>query len=273
MALLLVSCIGAATASEPAAVRNQVESTLLVKGMIDLDANGRVDGYTLERQETLPPGIIALFARVVPQWRFEPVQIGGKASATRESMSLRLVAKKLDNGNFRAEIRGAHFGQARPGESVSGANFSPPNYPEAAAKSGVGGIAYLVLKIARDGRVEDAVAEQVNLRVIDGKREMKLWRELLARAALQAATRWTFKPPTAGEEVGAKYWSVRVPVDFIAGQHKIKDHEWQAYVPGPRQAIPWIADSSALPAADALAAGGVYPLNSAPRLLTSLNPS
>lgn len=273
MALLLVSCVGAAAAKGPAAVRKQVESTMLVEGTIDLDSQGRVERYTLDRQETLPPAIIGMFARVLPQWRFEPVEVDGQATAVRSDMSLRLVAKKLDNGNFNVEIRGAHFGQDKPGESVSSAKLLPPRYPQVAVEMGAGGTVYIVLKVARDGRVQEAIAEQVNLRIIASERQMATLRALLADAALNAAKRWTFIPPTRGDEVDAAFWSVRVPVDFIPmDARQPKAHEWHAYVPGPRQPIPWYDDSSLSSAADALGAGGVYPLNAGLRLLTALDP-
>lgn len=273
MALLLVSCVGTAAASGLATVRKQVESTMLVEGTIDLDSQGRVEHYTLEHQEALPPAIVKMLARVLPQWRFEPVEVDGQATAVRSDMSLRLVAKKLDNGNFAVEIRGAHFGQDKPGESVSSAKLLPPRYPQVAVEMGAGGTVYLVLKIARDGRVQEAIAEQVNLRIIANERAMATLRTLLADAALKAAKRWTFTPPTRGEEVDAAFWSVRVPVDFfLMDDRRPKDHEWHAYVPGPRQPIPWRDDTSLSSAADALGAGGVYPLDTGLRLLTALDP-
>lgn len=274
MALLLVCWVGVAVASGPAEVRKQIESTLLVKGTIDMDAQGRVERYSIEHRETLPPSIVGLIARVVPQWRFEPVQVDGRASAARTNMSLRLVAKKLDSGDFTVEIRGAQFYAAQPEARFGKGRLAPPHYPEDAAFAGVGGTAYIVLKVARDGRVEEAIAEQVNLRIVASERDMARFRKMFADAALKAAKRWTFTPPTVGEGVDEPFWSARVPVDFIApNRREVKDHEWNAYVPGPRQAIPWIAHSFGLPAADALAAGGVYPLNAGPRLLSALDPS
>lgn len=254
MALLLVSWVGMAVASGPKAVRKQVESSLLVTGTIDLDAQGRVERYTIERQEQLPQPIAGLIARVVPQWRFEPVLVDGAATAARTNMSLRLVARKLDSGDFSVEIRGAQF-YAAPPEAPIGSRLAPPHYPRDADFAGVGGTVYLVLKIARDGRVEDLVAEQVNLRIVAGERDMTRWREMFADAALRAAKRWRFTMPS-DSGTDEPFWSVRVPVAFIAPDQRVaKADEWTAYVPGPRQAIPWIADSLRLPAADALADG------------------
>lgn len=275
-ALLLACCVGAVSAAGPASVREQVEATLLVKGTIDIGADGGVDGYTIEQQEQLPEGIAGVIDRVVPRWRFEPVHVGGRAARVRAGMNLRLVARKLDNGDFAVQIRDAGFNQeSEPGELVIGDQIRPPRYPPDALRTGVSGTVYLALKVGRDGRVEEAMAEQVNLRVVGSERQMRLSRELLAKAALAAARYWTFKTPTTGEHQDDPYWSVRTPVSFeIQGKPVPEDHQWHAYVPGPRQTIPWFTDDDREPsAADALAAGGVYPLNGGPRLLTSLDPT
>jgi len=272
--LVLVSCVGVAFAAGPSAVRKQIESSLLVDGTIDINPDGSVAGYALPREKGLPSGIVEMIARVVPRWRFEPIKLANGTTRARATMSLRLVAKMLDKKNFSVEIRAAQFGGDTPGEALSAKSLmTAPRYPERAARAGVGGTVYTALKIGRDGRVQEAMAEQVNLRVIADEASMGRWRDLLAKAALRAAMHWTFLPPTKGEEVDAPYWSARVPVDFVAPDTKQPDeHQWHAYVPGPRAAIPWRKDDSDA-GADALAGGGVYPLDGGPRLLTALNPS
>ena len=273
MGLLLMSCVGAVSAGGPSAVRKQVESSLLVKGTIDLHADGSVAGYALDKPDAVPEGIVGMIARAVPMWRFEPIEITSGATRARANMSMRIVAKKTDSGDFNVQIRGAQFfGQERPGESVTSAKLQPPAYPEMAARSGVGGTVYTVVKIGRDGRVEDAIVEQVNLRVISNARDMEQWRAVLAKAALRAVKDWTFNPPTTGEEVGKPYWTARVPIEFVAPDQRLPtEDKWEAYVPGPRQTASWITQDSGAEAADALAGGGVYPVGTGPRLLTALN--
>lgn len=264
---------GAVFAGGPGAVRKQIESSLLVKGTIDIGADGRVLGHALERRESLPAGVVGMIDQAVPQWRFEAVELREGTTRARAPMSLRIVAKKLDEDSFTVQIRGAQFGSYAPDETPSSRQMTPPRYPHAAAYAGVGGTVYTVLRIGRDGQVEDAVAEQVNLRVIASEAVMMRWRKVLAQAALHAARRWAFNPPTKGEDVDAPYWSVRVPVDFIAPDQKQPlEHEWHAYVPGPRETIPWEPDASPM-GADALVAGGVYPVGRGPRLLTPLGES
>lgn len=270
IAALLAASVGHAVAAGPAAVRKQIESSLLVKGTIDITAEGRVVEYALEGKDALADSVIELIDSAVPHWRFEPVELRNGTTRARASMSVRLVAKKLDDDSYMVALRGAQFGNDAPGESPAGKDMRPPAYPQNAVRAGVGGTVYTVLRVGRDGRVEEAIAEQVNLRVVASEAAMEQWRRTLAKAALQTARRWTFDPPTKGEEVDAPYWSVRVPVDFVApGTKEPKASQWHAYIPGPRERIPWKTDEGDA-GADALAAGGVYPVGRGPRLLTAL---
>jgi hypothetical protein len=266
-AALAVSGAGSALAQTRADVRKQIETSLVAEGTIDITADGLVLDHALKRPDELPKSVVEMIARTVRQWRFEPVVLNPGTTRARAPMSIRLVAKKLDDGRFSVELRGAQFGTHAPAESVKSVKLTPPQYPEDAVYAGVGGTVYVVLRVGRDGRVEDLVAEQVNLRAIARERDMEDWRKTLARAALAAARKWTFDPPKQGDDVDAEYWVVRVPVDFVApGQSAPAEHEWHAYVPGPRAVIPWAADSSP---ADALAAGSVQPIGRGLRLMTS----
>lgn len=274
VAVLLASLGATALASGAGAVRKQIESSMLVEGSIDINADGSVAGYALPGEKDLPRGVVVMIDRVVPQWRFEPVELREGATRARATMSLRFVAKKLDDGKVSVEIRAARFGDDTPAESVlSKDKLAAPRYPEAAVRAGVGGTVYMALKIGRDGHVEEAIAQQVNLRIVASEALMRRWRDLLSQTALRAAKDWTFLPPAKGEDVDAPYWTVSVPVDFVAPGAKDPGREqWHTYVPGPRAQIPWRADKSDA-GGDALAAGGVYPLDGGPRLLTALNPS
>ncbi|MEG3193430.1 protein tonB [Lysobacter sp. D1-1-M9] len=272
MAMLLLVCASGAVAAGPSAVRKQIEASLLVKGTLDIDASGAVVGHELERRDDLPPGVVEMIGKAMPHWRFELVALEDGTSPARVDMSLRIVAKELDDDSFSVHIRGARFGQHQPGEIVSAKSLAPPRYPSAAVDSGVGGTVYLVVKVGRDGSVEEVVAEQVNLRIVAREREMIRWRRVLAQAAVRRAKDWTFNPPPRGDEVDEPYWSARVPVDFtFADAREPNEHEWNAYVPGPRERVPWLSEPSD-DGADAIAAGGIYPVGGGPRLLTSLDP-
>ncbi len=252
-----------ATAGSPAEVRKQIESSMLVTGEVAVTADGRVDTITLDQPEKLPPGIVDFVQAQVRDWTFEPVLRDGRAVPARSRMSVRVVGRKIDDDRATIAIRNAAFPGPAPaeGESVSSKSMRPPSYPPAAASGGATGTTYLVLKIGRDGKVIDAVVEQVNLTVVARENDMVKLRQMFANASLAAARRWTFSPPTIGEMAGEEYWSARVPVEYLLDGQKpgTAYGRWQSYVPGPRNSIPWKEDSdSAGFSPDALAGGGVY---------------
>lgn len=269
--LLCAVAVGAANRTE---VRKQVEASMVVTGTIDIEPDGSVSAHTVDRSEALPEGVTALLAQAIPGWRFEPVVVDGKPVPVRVKMGVRLVAKQKDDGDYLLGIRSANFGDGREavGTGVVAKRMQPPRFPEHAARSGIAGTAFLVLRVNREGQVEDAVAERVNLRVVGSQAQMQRGRKVLADASLAAARRWTFTVPTTGPEADEAFWSVRVPVDYTFGADEPKYGEWQAYVPGPYQRPAWItpedADSSS--GSDALIAGAVYMVGGGPKLLTPL---
>ncbi|HEY0504296.1 MAG TPA: energy transducer TonB, partial [Lysobacter sp.] len=199
--------------------------------------------------------------------------IDGKPARVRTVMSVRLVAKPLPDNNFDVRIAAADFGAPGEDEFVStGKPLRRPRYPEQAAMSGVRGTVYVIVRVGRDGKVQDAMAEQVNLRVVDTESEMNRWRDMLADATLATARKWTFVPPTKGEEVDAPFWLARVPVDYqMPNDEAPRPGRWEAYIPGPRQSAPWLGGMDTSLGADAVAGGGIFPLQGGPRLLTPLD--
>lgn len=191
-------------------------------------------------------------------------------------MSVRLVGKSAGKDQMTVSIRGAEFGdyQARPeAERITGRKMTPPSYPESAAQVGAQGTVYLLVRIAPDGSVSDVATEQVNLRIIASEPQMNLFRNQFARTATVAARRWTFKPPSQGEDARQTQWVVRVPVDFTFGE-KRKYGQWEAYVPGPRERIAWAQQDDPAFSPDALPDGGIYLAGSkGPKLLTPLTES
>jgi hypothetical protein len=278
IALLSLLCMPMlALANGPGAVRKQIESSMVVTGEVEITEAGQVAVVELDEPAKLPPGIVDFVHGQVSQWTFEPVVREGRAVPARSRMSVRVVGKRIDNDAATITIRNAAFPgpEPREGEAVASVAMRPPGYPEWAARGGAQGTAYLVLKIGRDGKVIDAIAEQVNLKVVASEQSMAKLRALFADSSLAAARSWTFRPPTVGEEAEAEYWSVRVPVDYTLHNAKRRPGygRWEAYVPGPRQTIPW-ADESESPgfSPDALADGGLYMAGASEtlRLLTSL---
>lgn len=278
--LSLLLCSALALAAGPGAVRKQVESSMLVTGTVEVDTAGDVRGFAIDHRDALPAAIVELVGKSVPAWKFEPVLVDGVPANVKTSMGLRIVARQLDEQRYNVDIRSASFGEhqrdgadASATDTLTSRSMRPPSYPTAAAQSGVTGTAYLLLRIGKQGTVEEVVAEQVNLRVIASEADMNRWRQLLERSALGAARKWTFNPPRSGDDADAAFWSARVPVDFrLHNQPETKQGQWEAYVPGPRQIAPWLRkDELATSGADALAAGGLYQVGRGLRLLTPLD--
>lgn len=270
-ALLLLSC--AASAAGPGAVRKQIESSMRVTGTIEVSPDGSVRTYAIDHAEEIPKGLLAFIQQNVDQWKFDPVTVDGKAVGVRNKMSLRVVAKKLNDDEYDVRLQAASFDPftVEAGRQITSKSMPPPRFPEEAAMSGAAGTAYLILKVGRDGNVEDVVTEQVNLHIVGTEGQMERWRNLFGKASMQAARKWQFIPPVLGEDAGEAYWTVRVPVDFKFSRKETKYGQWEAYVPGPRQKHPWSEDSGDGDSPEALAAGGVHTVgNGGLRLLTPL---
>ncbi|HEY0334943.1 MAG TPA: protein tonB [Stenotrophomonas sp.] len=268
--------VAASASATPSSVRKQIESSLLVTGTVDIEPDGSVSVLAIDKEDKLPESVVTFVRESGMQWRFEPVVRDGKAVRARSPMSVRVVAKKLEGNEYRITLAGASFDRydAEDPEQVSAIKTTPPTYPEKAWRVGAAGSAYLVVKVGLDGKVQEAVVEQVNLRVAGTEMEMRMLRGVFAKNALAAAKDWTFRPPTQGKRAQAPFWSVRVPVSFTLQGLPTEDSygKWISYIPGPRQVAPWAQDEEGAGfSPDTLADGGVYMANGrSPRLLTPL---
>ena len=259
LGLLCLLLAGAALASGPT-VRERVEASMVVTGTIKVAPDGTVAGYTLDRAERIAPTVIEVIRKAVTRWTFEPVLLDGKPVIAKARMSLRLVARPIGEGRFEVGIRSAYFGEAD--HAMKRDMSTRPRYPEPAIYKRVQGTVYLALRIDRAGKVDDAFAEQVNLRVITSDTRLKRWRELLAESSLAAARHWTFAPAAADD--ARRYRVVRVPVAYAL--HEMGSSEpdlygqWVGYVPGPIEPSPWFdADTMLSGRSDALPEdGGIY---------------
>jgi hypothetical protein len=271
-ALALALVIGQAQAGV-AEVRKQVEASRVVMGLVDVDAEGNVRSFSLDDEGALPEVVITQLRASAAQWRFAPYLVEGRATPVKSTMSARMLATPLSDGKYTVRIGGIQFFPiVDEATTVRPEKLTPPDYPPDAARAGGSATVYAVVKVGRDGKVEDAVAEQVNLHEVGTERELRLLRRAFANAVLRAAKAWTFSPPTRGADADKPYWSMRVPVVFrLANFTAEEDGYWQQYVPGPRQLVPWEAGADSVSAnADALPAGGAYPVGSGLRLLTPL---
>ena len=272
---LLVSVFAAA--ASPMAVRKQAESSLLVTGAIDITADGKVVGYTLDKPEKLPTGIVEMLARMAPDWTFEPLALGGKA-VSRSQMDLQFVAKKLGDGNFTITLRSASFDSPSPESrpSIDKRSFHKPSYPVAAMEGAmVSGTVYLVVRYDHTGTIVDIDAERVDLRVIGSEAQMTRWRDTLARTTLSTAKHWRLVVPEAALPPGQTHGTGRIPVHYAVTEDDNTDRpvygRWETYIPGPRKVIPWWdATPMARTAPDALAPGAFHDASTGRRLLTPL---
>jgi hypothetical protein len=265
-------------ASGADAVRKQAQASMLVMGSIDVAPDGSVQSYAIDHADKLPPVVVELLDKNVPTWKFEPVCVDGKPVLATAKMSLRIVARRSDDHHFSAGIVGAQFGQDHEvaTDSISYKTREQPHYPAMAVENRVSGTVYLLLRVGRQGQVEDAATEQVNLGVYASEVDMERFRSVLATAALKASEQWTFNVPTTGKHVTDDYWVARVPVNFSLSADRKPDlyGQWQSYVPGPRQLVPWIEKGRLMAGdADATPAGGIYQLEQGLHLTTSLGGS
>jgi Gram-negative bacterial TonB protein C-terminal len=250
---------GAALAGDPGAVRKQVEASMVVTGSIGVTQQGTVRAYTIDHPEKLPPLIIDLIGKSVPRWTFQPVLRDGRPVVAKANMSLRLVARPTGDGKFEIAVRSAYFGDDSHG--IRQDKSTPPRYPKQAIRGRVEGTVYLALRVDREGNVADVAAQQVNLRVVAGDNEMKRWRDVFAKATVDAARAWTFTPAEASDH--ALYRDVRVPVSYELSEGPIAKKpvygQWETYVPGPQEPVPWSdTDRMLTGGVDALPGDGVY---------------
>jgi TonB family protein len=240
MSLSMVAAGGQAQTAS--AVRKTVESTVLVTGEIQIAADGHVDGYSVDQQDKLPSEALQLLGQALPAWTFEPIERDGARVAARSRMTVRLVARKVEDG-YQMSVRSAEFGgDPAPGETIAKVRMDPPTYPMSAARSGASGTVFLLIEVGRDGRVLHADAAQTNLTVVSNARDMASWRTLFEKSAVNAARAWTFAPPTVGNSAAAASWVIRVPVQYaFKGMREEGYGKWEVYIPGPRNPVPWMS--------------------------------
>ncbi len=238
-------------------VRKQVEASMRVTGEITVDEQGQVASYTLDEPAKLPPGIVKFVQDNIAHWKFAPPVIEGRPVRLRNNMSVLLVANRQEDGDYLMRVQAVSFDpqQTDAGYEVASRVMTPPRYPMAAARAGVGGIVFLALRIGRDGNVQEVAAEQVNLKAVATENQMNKFRQMLATASIDTARRWSFDPPVRGEQAAADSWTLRVPVEFSLGDALPRYGEWVKYVPGPRSMPGWVDETQARESPEAMAAG------------------
>ena len=256
LGLGLMVVANAAKAQEVGIASSQVEISLLVKGEITIGEDGEVVEYTLEDPGKLPPSVVQFIRASVAGWAFEPRRGTANLVKLRSRMNLLLVAREVEGGDFLMRLQAASFipESTADGLAVAASGLKPPRYPKEAAIGGAQGTVYLILKVGRDGRVLDVVAEQVNLRLLESEKKMAELRKLFADASIRTARKWQFASTAGGADAGAEFRSVRVPVDFSLDEPPPYGG-WTAYIPGPRAKAAWVDEELAGDSPEAMTAG------------------
>lgn len=227
------------------AEKRPVELGMQLQGEIRVDSQGKVVGHAIKDAEKVPEAVRRFVDASVRSWVFAPPVVEGRSVELANTMSLLVVARPQEDGGYKLRIQAATFDPVDPkaGYEVTSNELSPPGLPKKLPARMYGDVrVYLVLKVGRDGRVEDAFAEQVNLLTTDGDpwgaSEM---RDIFGQASAETARRWTFFPPTRGAQANAAYWTVRIPVTYRAGSvPPVEFGRWEPYWPGPRKTADWV---------------------------------
>jgi hypothetical protein len=272
---MLVAFLAMATMAAQASSIKDIESSTVVSGTIVLAKDGTVQAAVVDDAAKYGQPIADLVHKAALQWRFRPVLVHGEPVLAKASMHVRVVLKKMSDGNFNARVKGATFGDsnANSTDALQDADKkTPPQYPKAAIRGRVQGTVYPALRVDRSGHVVEAVAEQVNLGNTGPERILKQYREILAESALKAARRWSYAIPTTGPLAGQDSWTAHVPVNYALNEMGAPrpDRTWLSYVPGPYTPAPWV-DKPDTNAADALADDTVRTDGAGPTLLSSIN--
>ena len=254
-----------------------IESSAVVSGTIVLAKDGTVQTAVIDDGAKYGQPIADMVRKAALQWRFQPVLRHDEPVVAKSSMHVRVVLKRMPDGNYRARIKGATFGDSSTDSTDTLHNTGDnkriqPQYPMAAIRGRVQGTVYLALRVDRNGHVVEAVAEQVNLGNTGPERILKQYRAILAESALKAARRWSYAIPTTGPLAREDSWTAHVPVNYalnVLGAPK-PDRTWVSYVPGPYTPAPWI-DKPDMNAADALADDAVRTDGAGPTLLSPLS--
>ncbi|MEZ5465276.1 MAG: energy transducer TonB [Lysobacteraceae bacterium] len=243
--------------------RASIEQSMLLTGTISVDTEGRVIDFSLDKSDRIPEAVRSFVGDRVVGWEFEPMKVDGKPAIAKNRMTMRVIAKHLDEERVEVRLSGVTF---QPLEKNSKTQVRmprrplPPSYPSSARRAGVQGTVYLNARIARDGRVADTNVSQVDLRILDRPERSKRWREMLGDKVTRAVKSWKFQPPTEGGLADDEYWDVVVPVSFGLVGNEVRYGQWQFYVPGPYSPAPWkvtdVGSDSA--SVNALVGGGIY---------------
>ncbi|BFI96507.1 MAG: hypothetical protein RSP_20170 [Rhodanobacter sp.] len=274
---LFAALLAITAAAAQASTLKDVESSAVVNGTLVLAKDGTVETAVIDTPAKYGQPIADMVRKAALQWRFHPVLRDNQPVVAKASMHVRVVLKKMPDGNYNARIKGASFGDyfTNSTDALRMTERSKkifPHFPEAAVRNNVPGTVYLALHVDRSGHVIDAVAEQVDLNRLGTDSELQHYRKILADAVLDVARKWTYIPPTTGYLAKQDSWTVHTAISFSRVDSDLpwEGGVWQTYVPGPYTPAPWV-DKPDVNATDTLADGELQTDGAGPSLLAPLN--
>ena len=230
----------AANARDQRRLIEKTEMSMLVKGGIDMRPDGSVERYSIDHSEKLSPAVTQMIGAQVSAMAVRAVLVDGKPVNAHTNMSLRIVAKPVDEQNFSVRIQSASTGGK--------GDAAPYKRPEKdfAQTHGAGALVdrldgpnlYLALKIGTDGRCWMRLSKQPDLRLGyqmsgDGE-ERKMGRG-------GSWKRWTAMGRTGHRPNRYLAWNIG-PHGFREGTVPPSESgygEWRAYIPRPCTPVPW----------------------------------
>lgn len=277
--LLCMLASGAALATGWAAANKRAEDGMLIRGTIAVAPDGSVAKFSIEQDDKLPPAVREMLAKAIPAWKFAPVAVGSAQGEAQAPMGLRVVAQPVGKGSYKIGVVSAWFGQVagNPAETISFRHEVAPGFPMNAARAGVTGTVYALVQIGPDGKVLDAVAAQVDLRILASDEQLAAWRKVFADYTVDALRKDSFNVPSSGPQAGKPYWVAGVQVSYYllgsyvpaSAREPLYGH-WQTYVPGPLHKPAWVQDPQLASSANAMPAGGIRVASTQLHLLTPL---
>lgn len=239
--VLLFALAGPTAAQTRSGLMKQLEGSMLLKGRIDVAADGSVTGFTIADSEQVVPAALEHVMRHAPNWIVHPATVDGVPVASSTPFSVRLVARRIDDDQYGISIAGVSILDDLPEEAqVRRNDMQPPRYPTDMLRAGATGIVYLLVRVDASGQTLDAHAEQVNLTVLARPQQAERVRTRLAQTAIEAARTWTFHTPASGPHADLRDYVLRIPVEFTFGQ-SAGYGQWTVHLPGERTPAPWSA--------------------------------
>src|SRR5690554_243985 len=276
---LLLAVVGTAGAQSAREVRDEAKARMDVSGYVDIEADGSVSRHVVNERSKYPDYVLEMVDRVAPGWRFEPLLVDGQPVPARARMDLQLGLDRLDDGDFILSITKSTFGDMSQSDTseltLDMENLRKPVYPYDLLEYGIEGIVYTLIKVGRDGAVEDFQIEQVDLYGYADEATMRHVRRVFGLSVERAVKRWRFTPPTTGDEAGDSHWFARIPIEYQIDwndkRRELATGEWRLYYPGPRAPKPDWLDHSDSGGNEALIAGRMHQLGNERRLLTPVD--